>query len=158
MKQLKNLSIFMLVALISATFASCSKDDDNAVFDLNSYIIGSWHSYKGTIYITGGQYGGNSQDVEISKTGQLSQSYFEFTFQNAGRVKMGAYQKDDNGVMNWQEENGTYRINGDIVTLTDADGVSVNVVFNTKDRTLCLQGAGTNENGIPYKVSIYMKK
>ena len=155
MKQLKNLSIFMLVALMAATFASCSKDDDNADFDLSRYIVGTWHSYKGTVYITGGQYSGRTQDVEISKTGQYSQSYFEFTFQDGGRVKMGAFQKDDNGVMNWKEEYGTYRINGDVVTLTDADGVTANVVFGTKDRTLCFQGAGT-ENGIPYKVSIYL--
>lgn len=148
----------MLVALMAAVFASCSKDDDNAEVDLNTYIIGSWRSYKGTVYVTGGQYSGTSQDVEISKTGQLSQSYFEFTFQDGGRVRIGAFVRDENGVMNWEEEDGTYRINGDIVTLTDVDGVSNNTVFDTKGRTLCLQGTGTNENGIPYKVSIYMKK
>ncbi len=157
MKQLKNLSIFMLVALMAATFASCSKDDDNADFDLNSYIIGSWRSYKGTLSITGGEYSGISQDVEISKTGQFSQSYFEFTFQDGGRVKLGAFQEGDGGVLKWEEEYGTYRINGDVVTLTDADGVPADVVFRAKDRTLCLQGTGTKD-GLPYKVSIYIRK
>ena len=158
MKQLKNLSIFMLVALMAATFASCSKDDDNADFDLNSYIVGTWHSYKATVYAQGSQYGGQSAEVEISKTGQYSQSYFEFTFQDGGRLRMGAFKKDDNGVMNWYEENGTYLVSGDVVTLTDADGTSLAIVFDTKDKSLCFQGAGINDSGIPYKASIYIKK
>ncbi len=70
---------------------------------------------------------------------------------------MGAFQEGDGGVLKWKEEYGTYRINGDVVTLTDADGVPADVVFSTKDRTLCLQGTGT-EDGIPYKVSIYIRK
>lgn len=158
MKQLKILSIFMLVALMAATFASCSKDDDNADFDLNSYIVGTWHSYKATVYAQGSQYGGQSAEVEISKTGQYSQSYFEFTFQDGGRLRMGAFKKDDNGVMNWYEENGTYHVSGDVVTLTDADGTSLAIVFDTKDKSLCFQGAGINDSGIPYKASIYIKK
>ena len=158
MKQLKNLSIFMLVALMAATFASCSKDDDNADFDLSRYIVGTWHSYKATVYVTGGEYSGISQDVEISKTGQFSQSYLEFTFQDGGRVRMGAFKKEDNGVMNWYEEIGTYHVSGDVVTLTDTDGTSLAIVFDTKDKSLCFQGAGINDSGIPYKASIYMKK
>ena len=157
MKQLKNLSIFMLVALMAA-FASCSKDDDNADFDLNSYIVGTWHSYKATVYAQGSQYGGQSAEVEISKTGQYSQSYFEFTFQDGGHLRMGAFKKDDNGVMNWYEENGTYHVSGDVVTLTDTDGTSLAIVFDTKDKSLCFQGAGINDSGIPYKASIYIKK
>lgn len=157
MKQLKNLSIFMLVALMAA-FASCSKDDDNKDFDLNSYIVGTWHSYKATVYAQGSQYGGQSAEVEISKTGQYSQSYFEFTFQDGGRLRMGAFKKDDNGVMNWYEENGTYHVSGDVVTLTDADGTSLAIVFDTKDKSLCFQGAGINDSGIPYKASIYIRK
>lgn len=158
MKQLKNLSIFMLVALMATTFASCSKDDDNADFDLNSYIVGTWHSYKATVYAQGSQYGGQSAEVEISKTGQYSQSYIELTFQDGGRLRMGAFKKDDNGVMNWYEENGTYHVSGDVVTLTDTDGTSLAIVFDTKDKSLCFQGAGINDSGIPYKASIYIRK
>lgn len=148
----------MFVALMAATFVSCSKDDDNANIDLKSYIIGSWHSYKATVYVTGGQYSGESAEVGISKTGQYSQSYLEFTFQDGGRLRVGAFKKDDNGVMNWYEENGTYHISGDVVTLTDADGTSLAIVFDEKDRNLCIQAASTNNEGIPVKTSIYLKK
>lgn len=158
MKQVRFLSMFMLFALLATMFAGCSKDDDNSSIDLKSYIIGSWHSYQGTVFITGGQNSGESQNVEINKTGQFSQSYFEFTFQDGGRVKMGAFNKDENGVMKWIEENGTYRINGDIVNVTDADGVSVDMVFDKRNGTLCLQGSGITVNNIPFKVSIFLKK
>ncbi|MBP5374731.1 MAG: lipocalin family protein [Bacteroidaceae bacterium] len=158
MKQLKNLSIFMLVALMAATFASCSKDDDDANFDLNSYIIGTWHSYKATIYIQGGPYSGKSADIEVNKTGQYSQSYVEFTFKDGGQMRMGAFQKDDNGIINWTEENGTYYISGDIITLRDNDGETVNIVFDPKNKDLCIQGTGVDSEGTPYKTTAYLKK
>ena len=158
MKQLKNLSIFMLVALMAATFASCSKDDDNADFDLNSYIVGTWHSYKATVYAQGSQYGGQSAEVEISKTGQYSQSYFEFTFQDGGRLRMGAFKKDDNGILHWEEEQDSYVVKGNVVTITDADGIGQDLMFDQKDNTLCLQASGVSNEGIPVKISIYLKK
>lgn len=154
----KVMSMFLLVAMMATVLVGCSKDDDDDNFDLNSYIIGSWHSFKGTVYVTGGQYSGISQDVEISKTGQFSQSYVVLTFQDGGRVRMGTFKNDDNGIMNWYEENGAYHISGDVVTLTESDGTSSAIVFDSKDRTLCLQGVGINDSGIPYKASIYMKK
>lgn len=87
MKKIKVMSMFLLVAMMATVLVGCSKDDDDDNFDLNSYIIGSWHSFKGTVYVTGGQYSGISQDVEISKTGQFSQSYVVLTFQDGGRVE-----------------------------------------------------------------------
>lgn len=158
MKQLKTLSIFMLMALMIAAFASCSKDDDNEDFNLNTYIVGTWHSYKITVYVQGGQYSGQSVDAEISKTGQYSESYVELTFKEGGQARMGAYKKNDNGVMNWYEENGTYYISGDVVTITDNNGEDDNVVFDTRSKNLCIQGTGVTENGIPYKVTAYLKK
>ena len=158
MKQLKNLGIFMLVALMAATFASCSKDDDDANFDLNSYIIGTWHSYKATIYIQGGPYSGKSADIEVNKTGQYSQSYVEFTFQDGGRLRAGAFKKEDNGVMDWYEENVTYHVRGDVVTLTDTDGETINIVFDSKSEDLCFQGTGVDNEGTPYKTTVYLKK
>lgn len=75
-----------------------------------------------------------------------------------GRQEWELTKKNDNGVMNWYEENGTYYISGDVVTITDNNGEDDNVVFDTRSKYLCIQGTGVTENGIPYKVTAYLKK
>ena len=156
MKQIKNLSIFMLVALM-ATFASCSKDDDNADFDLKSYIIGTWRSYKGTVYLQGGAYSGQTVDVNIGKTGQYSDAYRECTFQEGGKIKIAGFKQDENGISHWFEEYGTYSINGDIVTIRDNEGETDDLVYDEKNKTLCLQGTYT-QDGISMKILLFFKK
>lgn len=157
MKQLKTLSIFMLVALMAATFASCSKDDDNADFDLNRYIVGTWHSSKATVYFMGGEYAGESEEATISKTGQYSEAYYEMTFMDANRAKFGAFQKDENGLIHWEEEYVTYYVNGDVVKLRDDEGGTIDLVFDKKDRTLSLQ-ISTIASDIPIKYVLYLTK
>jgi hypothetical protein len=160
MKQVKTLSIFMLVALMVAMFVGCSKDDDNSgdVSNLKTYIIGSWHSYKGTAYFLGGEYSGESEEVSISKTGEFSEAYYEIKFQDAGHATFGAFQKDENGLLHWETEDVTYSINGDIVTVRDTEGTTLDLVFNESDKTLCIQVSATANDGTPTKVSIYLKK
>ena len=158
MKQLKNLSIFMLVALMAATFASCSKDDDNADFDLSRYIVGTWHSYKAVGYIQGGEYYGQSYELAIDKTGQYADSYVECKFQEGNKVTVNAFKKDDNGILHWEEEQDSYVVKGNVVTITDADGTGQDLMFDQKDNTLCLQASGVSNEGIPVKISVYLKK
>ena len=159
MKQVKILSIFMLVTMMATMFAGCSKDDDNSgnISNLNSYIIGTWRAYKCTIYAQGGAYNGQSADINIGKTGQYSDFYFECTFQEGGRIKTGNFKKDENGASRWFEDSGSYSINGDIVTIRDNEGEADDLVFSEKDKTLCFQMTKT-EDGVPYKVILYMKK
>lgn len=150
------MSIFMLVALMAATFASCSKDDDNADFDLNRYIVGTWHSSKATVYFMGGEYAGESEEATISKTGQYSEAYYEVIFMDANRAKFGAFQKDENGLIHWKEEYVTYYVNGDVVNLRDDEG-EIDLVFDKKDRTLSLQ-ISTIASDIPIKYVLYLTK
>ena len=149
----------MLVTMMATMFAGCSKDDDNSgdVSNLNSYIIGTWRTYKCTIYVQGGEYNGQSADINISKTGQYSDFYRECTFQEAWQIKMAGFKQDENGASRWYEEYGNYSINGDIVTIRDNKGDPDDLVFNEKDKTLCFQMTKT-EDGVPYKVILYMKK
>ena len=158
MKQLKNLSIFMLVALMAATFASCSKDDDNADFDLNSYIVGTWHSYKAVGYVQGGPYYGQSYELQIEKTGQWAEAYIECNFFEGNKVIENVFKKDENGVLHWEEEQDVYVVKGNVVTITDVEGISEELMFDTKDKTLCFQAVATNDEGIPVKLSVYLKK
>lgn len=157
MRQLKTLSIFLLVALLATSFVACSKDDDNSDFDLSTYVLGTWHTYKATVIVQGGAYSGESRDVEITKIGQYSDSYFESHFQEGGLAKFGKFQKDESGIEHWEEEEVTYSINGDIVTMRDSDGESVALTFDKKERALCLQVSGTKD-GIPYRMILYLKK
>ena len=156
MKRIKVLSMFLLVAMMATVLVGCSKDDD-ANFDLNSYIIGSWHSYKGSVFIMGGQYAGTSNTVTVEKTGQYSDWYYEIKFLDANRATFSAYKQDENGVSNWEQEEITYSINGSAVRLKDSDGETIDLIFDEKDNSLCLQVSITKDD-VPYKVAIYLRK
>ena len=151
MRQLKTLSIFLLVALLATSFVACSKDDDNSDFDLKTYIIGFWCSNKAIVY-----YGGESYEVDIAKTGQFSEAYYELTFQDADHVKFGAFQADENGISRWGEEVVNYSINGDVVTLSDSEG-TYDLIYDKKDKSLCIQASRTKD-GLPMRIVVYIKK
>lgn len=157
MKKVKIWGIFMLMVMMATVFKGCSKDNDSSSFELRNYIIGTWHSYKATVYVQGGAYSGKSAEATINKTGQYSEAYFEFAFQDTSRVKFGLFRQEENGLSHWVEGYGTYSINGDIVTVRIAEGETLDLIFNEKDKTLCIQ-IKTIQDGIPLKMIIYLKK
>ena len=104
------MSKMLLIIMLPLFMLACSGDDDPVSID--SYLIGTWHTFKATVY-------GNGQnvDIEITKTGEYSASYSEVTFEKDGKAIMRGWVTDEKGLSHWMEEQYTYTVNGDIVTV-----------------------------------------
>ena len=129
---------------------SCSSDDDEV--DIKNYIVGSWHSYKATVY-----YEGQSASVDVTKSGHYSDMYIEFTFNQNGTMVMSAWQTNTSGLKNWVQDNGRYSIKDDIVSIIDSDGEVIDVVFDSKTKNLCMQSS-TTYIGSTIRTNLYLKK
>lgn len=147
MKQIKTISLWLLLAMLLPVVSSCSSDDDDSV-DLKTYIVGTWRSHKGTVY-----YMGETNSVPIDKTGALYMAYWEMTFRANGTMTIAFWKPEE--FTTWMEETATYTITGDVITITDDEGEKTDLVF--KDRNLYLQESFTYE-GYPMAVNILMKK
>ena len=150
MKQIKYWSIKFIVIMMPLLIA-CSSDDDP--ISLNSYIVGTWHSFKAT-----GYGNGQSVNMDISKTGDYSAAYSELTFESGNKSVMRGWVTDKNGLSHWKEDACTYTINGDIVIVKDSQGETADFVFDSKDRTLLIKGSTTNPDGMIIYVNIYYTK
>lgn len=105
MKQVRFIG-FLLVLLSSVfTFAGCSDDSPG---ELSENIYGKWHSYKFVAYKGDGS--GEQATVKISKTGEYSYVYFEFTFRQDGTFTQGGWDESS-----WYEVDGEYRISDNAV-------------------------------------------
>ena len=151
MKAMKYRSILMLMVAMLPAIVSCGSDDEEPA-DINSYIIGYWHSSYFESFANG-----QSAKGDIDKTGAASSAYFEFTFNSDGKVKMGGWQTDSSGLSKWMEEEGSYTILGNIVRITDAEGQTADLLFDGNQRTLCLHVVGTWE-GMQVTVNVYLRK
>lgn len=142
----------MLVVMMLSLLVACSNSDDDDYVSLNSYIVGTWHSFKASGY-------GNGQNVtiDVTKTGDYSAMYMEVTFENGNSAIMRGWVVDQNGISHWEEEPCSYVINGDMVKIIDSSGTSVDLVFDAKDKTLLLKGVSTT-NGVQIYVNIYFAK
>lgn len=152
MKQFRFLSM-MLAVMILPFMAACSSSDDDDPVLLESYIIGTWHTYKASGY-------GNSQSVEIdiTKTGEYSAAYEEVVFEKGNKVTIKSWVLDKNGITHWTETPCTYTVKGDIVTITDPNGESGDLVFDAKEKTLLLKSTIVNSYGIQIFMNIYFRK
>ena len=126
----KYISVLFLfsLCLFGTSFVSCS-DDDSPV-DFESYLLGTWHSFKGIVYYDGDKYA-----VDINKTGEFSSSYMEFTFKQGGTGIGRVWVQDDNGMTRWIEEGISYHISGNTVNIID-EGEPLQLTFDEK--TNCL--------------------
>lgn len=140
---------FVMIAFAAFSFSSCKSDDEEV--PLESYIKGSWHSYKGVAKVAG-----ESETVDISKSGTYYFAYAEMDFHDGGQAIYRGYDLDSNGVPKWVVENVSYRTEGNTVTVTSPGGESISMVFDSK-RNLCYQTTVTI-GGTPIAISIYMKK
>lgn len=143
-----SLITLFLATVLSINFSSCG-DDDSVVLD--NYIIGSWHTYKGVI----SKYGEN-KTIDISKTGEYSLAYIEVDFQNGGQAVARGWNTNSNGLTKWIEEKCTYSIKNEIVNVTDSNGETVSLTFDS-NKTLCYKTVIT-VNGIPVTITAYLKK
>lgn len=151
MKLNKYLSM-MLVVMILPLMVACSSDDDDPV-SLESYIVGTWHTFKAT-----GFGNGQSVNIDITKTGEYSAAYEEGTFEKGNKVIIRSWVPDKNGMTHWTETPCTYTIKGDIVTIKDSNGESADLIFDTKEKTLLLKSTVVNSDGIQIYVNIYFSK
>lgn len=145
MKQIKNLSLWMAFLMMLPLVSACGDDDEP---NLDSYILGTWHSYKAKAY-----YMGETISMPIDRTGAMSSVYWEMTFRKGGSMTLGYWISETFNT--WGEVDCRYSINNDIVTITDSDGKTISMVY--KDKSLCLQATTTYE-GDPMKVNVYLKK
>jgi hypothetical protein len=151
MKQINFWSMKLVMIMMPLLMACCSSDDDP--ISLNSYIVGTWHSFKAS-----GYGNGQSLNIEITKTGEYSAAYSEVTFESGNKAIMRAWVIDQNGLSHWIEETGTYSINGDMVKVKDSQGETADFVFDAKDRTLLIKGSATTPEGTLIYVNIYYTK
>lgn len=109
---------FTLALLLCSCFAiiSCNGDDEQAPdINLNTYIIGTWHSYRMTAY-------GNGREVsvDITKNNEYSVSYAELTFDTHGNVTQSAWMNNPDGTSKWVSEVGSYTVIGNTVEIQES--------------------------------------
>lgn len=147
MKQIKNVCFWVFMMMAVLVISSCGGDDSQPV-DLNSYILGNWRSYRVT-----GFYQGETINMDVDKTGPLSMVYWEMNFKQNGIITMGYWKPEY--YTTWGEENYQYSIKGNMVTLTDSNGESIDLVF--KDYELCLK-LTQSYNGSPLTLNVFLRK
>lgn len=150
-KNLLHLLTVMIVAMLSVGSVSCGGDDVDETINVNSYIIGTWHSFKATGYAQG-----ESVTLDISKNGEYSSAYLELVFNSDGTVIGSSWQQDSNGVSRWISEKGNYAVKGNMVDIMFSNETA-SLIFDTSDRTLCIRGA-QNVNGTNITINIYLRK
>lgn len=147
MEQIKNVCFWVFMMMMVSVISSCGGDDSQPV-DLNSYILGDWRSYRAT-----GYYQGEMINLDVDKTGAWSMAYWEMSFKQNGNMTMGYWEPETYTTWTW--DNCKFKINGNMVTLTDSDGGSIDLVF--KDYELCFKMTQLY-NGSPLTVNVFLRK
>ena len=153
MKKLYSTLPILATMIAVLSFTACgSEDKDEIVSSPDSYIIGTWRSFKGEVF-----YNGEKTVLDIDKTGANSGSYMEIKFENGNKVTAWWWAQDNNNISHWTEGNGTYLIKGTIITITDTNGDTMDLLYDSKDRTLMLRSTPVVD-GIVFTTNIYFKK
>ena len=145
---MKKILSLLLVSLMIPFIVSCSSDDDENV-EINSYIVGTWHSYKVTY-----NYEGEKITQEVTKTGDFSSAYYEIIFKQDGTMTLFYWRLNNSGASSWEQAPGKYLIKGDIVSIYESFKEVTDFQFDSKSKDLCLQVLLSG--GI--KLNIYLKK
>ncbi len=147
----KRLSIFLTVILATLMFGACSSDNDAPV-SIDTYLKGKWYSYKAVVTVQN-----QSVELDITKNGQYSVSYLELVFKDDNIVSVSGYQTDENGLSKWVTEEGTYSVNGNIVTINDGT-TSTDLFFMSNEKTMYFRGVINDENYGQITTFIYLRK
>lgn len=162
---------------------SCNSDDEQTSnVNLNSYIIGTWHSYRMTAY-------GNGQEmsVDITPNNEYSVSYAELMFDTHGNVTSSAWMTNPDGTSKWVSEVDSYTVIGNTVEINEsksddttesewntsmkfqtnttasfitrasADDKVITLMFDQTNRSLCIRFNQT-VNGVNVIGNLYFKK
>lgn len=108
---------YIIMFLLCSCFViiSCNSDEEQTPdVNLNSYIIGTWHSYRMTAY-------GNGQEisVDITQNNEYSVSYAELIFDSHGNVTSSAWMTNPDGTSKWVNEVDSYTIIGNTVEIKE---------------------------------------
>lgn len=155
MKKLYSTLTILATMIAVLSFPSCSSNDEDEnedVSSLNSIIIGTWRSFKGEVF-----YNGERTVLDIDKTGGNSGSYMEIKFESGNKLTAWWWAQDNHNISHWTEGGGTYLIKGTVVTITDTNGETMDLLYDSKDRTLMLRGTPVL-NGIVATTNIYFRK
>lgn len=123
------LLIIFMVAMLCVGFVSCNRNDDS-VGNLEEFIIGTWRSYKCVVYAQGERY-----DVEVSKNGRYSHTYFEFTFKSNGEAICEFWDVDDYGSSFWVKKEVCYTLDDNIVELYN-ESSPLTLMYDEDERAL----------------------
>lgn len=130
-KLIKKLSILLLLMVLPVVFGACSSDEE---LPLSEVIVGKWHTYKATI-----SYKGEKESVDVSMNGEYASMYFEVTFYDGNRTLMKGWKEGPNNTYLWgEEEYGTYTVNGNDLSIRDAEGETMNAKYYPKDNNIVL--------------------
>lgn len=147
--------VLLLLVIACTTFIACGGDGDDDDFsqdNLKSYIIGSWHSYKGVATANG-----ESVTVDITKNGDFSAAYFEIDFQNNGTAVFKAWTQDPNGLSRWSQENCKYQVQNYEVLLRDSSGETLSLSFDSKEKALYCRMV-SQIDGTQMTIFVYLRK
>lgn len=146
-------SMILLAVLFVPVLSSCGDDEDElSGSSLDSYIIGTWRSYKATVTAYG-----ETETISVSKTGDNSAMYMECEVRKGGSAVYKFWQTDANGMTHWTEEPLQYTVKGDIVTMTDSNGEAADLLFDQSSRDMIIQ-MNLFQDGTSYAVKLFFKK
>ena len=146
----KILNVIVLIGLMMPLMVSCGSDDEEV--ELNSYIVGTWHSYKAIYNYY--NYEGEIITQEVTKTGDFSSAYYEMIFKKDGTMTLFYWRLNNSGASSWEQAPGKYIIKGDTVSIYGSFKEVTDFQFDSKTKNLCLQVLLAS--GI--KLNIYLKK
>lgn len=136
-KSLKTIFLAVLIVLGSASFTSCSDDDDDT-----DPIVGTW---KLTGDITEFYIDGDLTTTYDEGDSIDEDNYYKYTFKSNGTVIFTEVYEGSA-----EDYSGTYTTNGNVLTLT-GDGDSEEYTFSISDSTLNLVFTENyTTNGVEY--------
>lgn len=128
---IKKLSILLLSFVLPIVFGSCSSDEE---LPLSEVIVGKWQTYKANI-----SYNGETETVNVSMNSEYAALYCEVTFYEGNIAVMRGWEKGPNNTYLWgEEEYGTYTVNGNDLSIRDAEGETMNAKYYPKDNNIVL--------------------
>ena len=179
----RHILLLLGLVIVSTSLGACDKENGERYTDkvrLNEYILGSWHSYRATVYGNGIE-----KTVDITNNNEYSAAYIEMTFKENGIVSTSVWQANPDGSTKWISGEDAYLINGKAVEIREIenkaengwnDGLSfetpagsstftragyddevMTMIFEPSNRTLFLRLTQT-VNGINVVMNIYFKK
>lgn len=139
----------MFVAVAAMMFASCEKENDtpdNNLSQTEKMIVGSWNETESLYIYT---QNGVCDTTSMFEDGES----IEMTFK-ADKTYTSVYHSIDGD----SEDNGTWSVSGNIITMTDEFG-TMNYNINQLDASvfsITYSNEGEDEDG-PYSLSIVVK-